>query len=300
MKALMLAGLLACIAAPAMAQDAAPSDEAAAMAAAQEMVDGLGYRTGDIAIPAAKATLHVKEGFRFLDTADTRRVLEDLWGNPPDDSVLGMLVPTSAGLLDDHAWAVVITYSDDGHVTDEDAAEIDYDEMLATMQEETRDANEARAAAGYGTVDLVGWASAPRYDAAAKKLYWAKRLKFDGAEADTLNYDVRVLGREGYLSMNAVADIDDLATVEAGMQNVLAMAEFDEGARYADFNESTDKVAGYGIAALVAGAAASKMGLFAKLGALLIAGKKLIIPLLIGIGALVSRVFRKKAAPETP
>lgn len=299
MKALMLAGLLACIGAPAMAQDAVPADEAAALAAAQQMVDGLGYRTGDIAIPAAKATLHVKDGFRYLDAADTRRVLEDLWGNPPDESVLGMLVPTGAGLLDDHSWAVVITYSDDGHVTDEDAAEIDYDEMLATMQQETRDANDARAAAGYGTVELVGWASAPRYDAAAKKLYWAKRLKFDGADRETLNYDVRVLGREGYLSMNAVAAVDDLATVEGGMQQVLAMAEFDEGARYADFNESTDKVAGYGIAALVAGAAASKMGLFAKLGALLLAGKKLVIPLLLGLGALVTGVFRKKDATKS-
>lgn len=299
MKALMLAGLMACIAAPAMAQDAAPADEAAALAAAQQMVDGLGYRTGEIAIPAAKATLRVKDGFRYLDAADTRRVLEDLWGNPPDESVLGMLVPTSPGLLDDHSWAVVITYSDDGHVTDEDAAEIDYDEMLATMQEETRDANDARAAAGYGTVELVGWASAPRYDGAAKKLYWAKRLKFDGADRETLNYDVRVLGREGYLSMNAVAAMDDIAAVEGGMQQVLAMAEFDEGARYADFNESTDKVAGYGIAALVAGAAASKMGLFAKLGALLLAGKKLVIPLLLGLGALVTGVFRKKDATKS-
>ena len=37
----------------------------------------------------ADATLHVQPGFKYLGHDDARKVLEDLWGNPPDDSVLG-------------------------------------------------------------------------------------------------------------------------------------------------------------------------------------------------------------------
>jgi len=294
MKALWFAGLLACIGTPVLAQD----DEASQKAAVEAFIAGLDFKNGAVTVDGANATLKLDEGFRYLGAADAQKVLEQLWGNPPDDSVLGLVVP-KAGLIDDHAWAVVLTYADEGHVSDEDASKTDYAELLAEMQEGTREANAAREEAGYGTVELLGWATAPRYDATTRKLYWAKRLKFSESEVETLNYDVRVLGRSGYLSMNAIADAGDFTTVEAGMQRVLAMTEFNEGSRYADFNSSTDKMASYGIAALIGGVAASKMGLFAKLGALLIAGKKLIIPIVIGIGALLTRVFRRKAPEQS-
>jgi uncharacterized membrane-anchored protein len=199
-------------------------------------------------------------------------VVEQLWGNPPDESVLGLVVPRGRGLLDDHGWAVVVTYSDDGYVSDEDAAKIDYASMLKDMQEETRDANSERKDAGYETVDLVGWAVPPRYDAASRKMYWAKELDFAGTPQHTLNYDIRVLGRRGYLSLNAVAGMSDLGDVQAGMQQLLPMTEFDAGSRYADYDAKSDKLAAYGIAALIGGGIAAKAGLFAKLGVLLLAG----------------------------
>ena len=103
-----------------------------------------------------------------------------------------------------------------------------------------------------------------------------------------------MLGRSGYLSLNAVAPMSELATVESGMQRVLAMTEFDDGHRYADFNPSTDKVAANGVAALVGGALASKAGLFAKLLALLIAGKKFVGIALVGLFAVVGKLFGRK------
>lgn len=260
----------------------------------QKFIDKLNFRTGDITLPEAGATLRLTPAFRYLSAADAEKVLSELWGNPPGSDALGMLVPTAVSLADDASWAVVITYSDDGHVSDEEASDVDYDEIMSEMKEATSENNEAREKAGYGRVDLVGWAQKPHYDSTAKKIYWAKHLKFNGADADTLNYDIRVLGREGYLSLNAVANMDALPQVEKDMQDVLAMTEFDAGRRYADFNESTDKLAGYGLAALVGGAVAAKAGLFAKLGALLIAGKKFIIFILAGIVALFRKMFGKK------
>jgi uncharacterized membrane-anchored protein len=124
-------------------------------------------------------------------------------------------------------------------------------------------------------------------------MYWAKELDFAGTPQHTLNYDIRVLGRRGYLSLNAVAGMSDLGDVQAGMQQLLPMTEFDAGSRYADFDAKSDKLAAYGIAALIGGGIAAKAGLFAKLGVLLLAGKKFIVLLLAGIAALWRKLAGK-------
>lgn len=257
-------------------------------------LSSLRYEDGNIALPDASAHINVKPGFRFLGHDDARRVLEQYWGNPPDDSVLGMLVPDNAGLDSDHSWAVVVTYSDEGYVSDEDANEIDYDAMLKEMKSGTSEENEERKRAGYPSIELVGWAQPPRYDAASKRLHWAKELSFDGEKSHTLNYDIRVLGRSGFISLNAVASMDDLGLVNAGMNQVLPMAEFDAGQRYADFKPGTDKVAAYGLAALVGGGIAAKTGLLAKLGALLLAGKKFIVLIFVALAAFARKLFGGK------
>lgn len=279
---------------PAAAQT--PDDEAKLKA----FMSSLKYRSGDIAVSEAEATFHLGTQFRFLDKADARRVLEELWGNPPDESVLGMVVPTATPLDHEKSWAVVVTFSDEGYVSDEDAAKTDYDALLGELKNATNEENAARKEAGYETVNLVGWAVPPRYDAASKKLYWAKEIAFQGSEQHTLNYDVRVLGRRGFLSLNAVAGMSELGAVQTGMQQLLPSAEFNSGARYADYDSSTDKAAGYGIAALIGGGIAAKTGLLAKLGVLLLAGKKVIIFLVLGLLAFVGKLFRgRKASGNT-
>lgn len=285
----LLAAMVMTLAVSTMAQE-----QESGQAAAEQLVNSLGFRDGEIALPQAEAHFRLNPDFRYLEQADARKVLEQLWGNPPDDTVLGMIVPAKPSLLDDGSWAVVVTYSDEGYVSDEDAAKIDYDEMLADMKDGTREENAARKEAGYGTVDLLGWAVPPRYDSASKKLHWAKELVFEGNQDHTVNYDIRVLGRRGYLSLNAVAGMSELPVVQSGMQQLLTMTEFDAGARYADFDESTDKVAAYGVAALIGGGLAAKAGLFAKLGLILAKFWKLLLIGIVAAGALVKRFFAKK------
>ncbi|KQY49300.1 hypothetical protein ASD14_14620 [Lysobacter sp. Root494] len=286
----MLLGLLA-VAMGAHAQGAPEQDEQAQEKAARAVVAGFQWRDGAVGVDEAKARFNLNENFRYLGAADARKVLEDLWGNPPDDSVLGMIVPKGRGVLDDSGWAVVVTYSDEGYVSDEDAAKIDYDDMLKEMQDADKEDNEARKEAGYPALHLVGWAEPPHYDAASKKLYWAKELKGEGSEHSTVNYDIRVLGRRGYLSLNAVARMNELPEVKTGMQQLLPMVEFDAGSRYADYDKGTDKVAAYGLAALIGGGIAAKAGLFAKLGALLLGLKKLLIPLVLLGGAFFKKIL---------
>jgi uncharacterized membrane-anchored protein len=281
-KSWMLLGLMA-VATTVCAQ--APS-AAEQQQQVEQFVQSLHFRSGAIAVPAAEAHFNLGPQFRYLEQADARRVVEQLWGNPPDEGVLGLVVPAATPLSDTHAWAVVVTRADDGHVSDEDAAKTDYTKLLKQMQDGTREDNDERRKAGYPAMQLVGWAVPPRYDAASKKLYWARELQVEGASQPTLNYDIRVLGRSGYLSLNAVADMRDLATVQDGMQQLLPSVEFDPGKRYADYQPGSDKLAAYGVAALIGGGIAAKAGLFAKLGALLLAGKKLVVLLLAGIAGL--------------
>lgn len=287
MKSIAL-GLLACAS---LVLPVAHATEEEGGMTAQQFVDSLDYRHGTITVAPAKAHFNLDDEFRYLDQAQARQVLEDLWGNPPDESVLGMIVPRSPALTDDDSWAVVVTYSDDGYVSDEDASKIDYTELLETMQEEIRDSNPERVKAGSGSIDLVGWAVPPRYDAGSKKLYWARELAFNDQANHTLNYDIRVLGRHGYLSLNAISGMNNLDAVRSGMDRLLPMTEFDRNATYADHNPRTDKIAAYGVASLIGGGLAAKAGLFAKLGLLLAKFWKLLLIGLVVLGGSVGKLF---------
>jgi uncharacterized membrane-anchored protein len=147
---------------------------------------------------------------------------------------------------------------------------------------------------------LIGWAAPPRYEQTAHKLYWAKELSFGGDTEHTLNYDIRALGRRGVLSLNAVASMDRLRVVEANMKEGLGAISFNQGHRYEDYTAGVDKVATYGLGALIVGAIATKAGLFKILLGLLIAGKKFVLLALVAIGEFLKKIFsgRRKEASE--
>ncbi len=255
----------------------------------------LRYQTGHVIVRGGLATLELPADFRYLDPQETDIVLR-AWGNPPANETLGMLVPASVRVLAPEGWGVIISFREDGYVKDDDAAKIDYHELLTTMQRAMREANPERAKAGYATVELVGWAEPPHYDSVAHKLYWAKDLKFTDDSAHTLNYNIRVLGRRGVLVLNAVASMDRLEPVRRDMAKVIGFVEFNGGHRYADFIPGTDKVAEYGIAALIAGGLAAKAGLFKVLLGALIALKKFIALGLVAAAAFLRKLFGRKPA----
>lgn len=167
------------------------------------------------------ATLSVPEGFRYLDPSQAKKVLV-AWGNPPGKMTLGMLFPTDIGPFEESGWGVVISYDDDVYVADNDADSVDYADLLKQMKEEVISGNEERETQGYEPIELIGWASPPRYNRATHKLYWARELKFGDQVENTLNYDIRVLGRKGVLSFNAVASMNQLATIQEQMQRFSA------------------------------------------------------------------------------
>src|SRR5207253_1455443 len=133
---------------------------------------------------------------------------------------------------------------------DKDADKIDYAEMLESMKKEETGVNEERKKMGYEPLHIIRWAQTPYYDKDKKVLHWAKEISFGNDPAHTLNYDVRVLGRKGVLSLNAIATIENLPMVKANIEKVLAIPQFTDGNKYSDFNSNSDKVAEYGIGAL--------------------------------------------------
>ncbi len=260
----------------------------------EQFLASLHFQPGSITLPGKIATLALPAEFHYLPPDDAERVLVDAWGNPPGQASLGMIFPTDRGPLDDNGWGIVITYDEDGHVKDDDAMALKYDDILADMQKQMQENNEQRKKEGYPAMTLVGWAEPPRYDSQTHKFYWAKELAVENGKSNSLNYNIRVLGRKGVLVLNAVADMNQVNEVRDRMPAVVTATEFTEGNRYADFNSNTDKVAEYGLAALLAGGVAAKMGLFGKLLALLIAFKKFLLMGVVALGSLLSRLLGKK------
>lgn len=258
---------------------------------ANELWNSLDKKQGTIYLPKANAELQVPENFIYLDSQDTETVLVDAWGNMPNTQMLGMLMPANITAFDDGSWAVTIEYSGDGFVSDEDAADIDYNELLEEVISDTKAASKERVKQGYESIEMIGWASEPYYDQANKKMHWAKEIKFGDSPQNTLNYNIRILGREGVLVLNFIASMDQKDQIDAKLPEVLAIADFEQGKQYADFNPDTDNYAAYGIGALITGKVLAKTGFLAIA---LVFLKKFGVFILIGAAALFKGFFKRK------
>ncbi len=278
------------------AETEAISPEQQAFNEAMSIWQSLTPISGNVTLDKANAFLEVPESFVFFNGSDANKILVDLWGNPASQPPLGLLMPANMTPFDAESWVVTVEYEQDGYVSDEDAKDIDYDDLLKQMQADTEEQSKYRVQQGYEPIELVGWASSPFYDHNAKKLHWAQELKFGQNAENTLNYNIRVLGRKGVLVLNFIAGMEHKPVIDQNLETVLAMANFQRGAQYSDFDPSIDEVAAYGIGALVAGKVIAKTGFLAVL---LVFLKKFGVYLLIGLGFVAKKLFsRKKATSE--
>ncbi len=265
-----------------------------------DRIDG---RTGPVALASAHATLRVPDGYVFVDAAGARHLLVDYWDNPESNAegVLGMLVPAECEIFLDIETAYLFEYKDAGYVSDEDVASIDYAKLLREMQREAK-ADRSRPAPFRAT--LVGWAIPPGYDTERKVLSWGRHLSFgdpSGESADVLNFDMRILGRRGFLVVNAVADLEDAESVAAARDVIVDAVTFDPGYTYAEYDPATDRKSDWSVGALVAGGLlAAKTGLLAKLGLLFVKAWKLVVLAAVAIGALFRRIAGRRKDGGAP
>ncbi len=242
------------------------------------------YQTGKIELNNGVATVNVPPGFKYLNARQSEFVLTKLWGNPKYPGMtLGMILPENMDVMDSASWVFNLEYDEIDYVKDDDADDIDYKELLGELQKETLEGNAERKKQGYEPLTLIGWAAPPFYDKERKILHWAKEIKFGNSPVNTLNYNIRVLGRKGVMVVNAISIMPQLSLVQKSIPQILNIVEFKDGYKYKDFDPDVDKVAAWTIGGLVAGKVLAKAGLFGLLAKF---GKIIIISIGAGIAGL--------------
>ncbi|MHB1081647.1 MAG: DUF2167 domain-containing protein [Prosthecobacter sp.] len=242
------------------------------------------------------AKIAIPKGYRFTHGSGTSRVLE-LFGNLPQPSASGMLTTEGFG-----PW-IIFGYDDSGHVKDDEKNDINADELLALRREGLAESNKVRKERGIHELAILGWAMPPRYNDSTKTLEWAVRIQnLDGTGGESINYETRLLGRTGSMKVQLVCGPAEFQPLLTEFQKVMGGFSYVEGQRYAEFRKG-DKIAEYGLTALVAGAgvvAASKMGLFGKLGLVFAKLGKAAILLVVGALAGLKKLFGKIFGSRQP
>jgi len=241
-----------------------------------------------------QAAIKVPEGARFVGSADTRKMLE-MMHNPTNGSELGLLTNNE---LD---WFVIFEYEDIGYVKDADKEKLDGQAILESLREGNEAGNEERKKRGWAPITIVGWHTAPFYNKETNNLEWCIKGTSEGH--DIVNYNTRILGRGGVMSANLLVAPEQLDATLPGIKTMLKGFSYSDGQKYSEW-KSGDKIAKYGLSALVVGGAvgvAAKLGLLGKLAASLGKLWKLVIMGLIGIGAAIKGlIFGKKKEPPAP
>ena len=194
---------------------------------------------------AAVAHLKLTNGQMALGASDSSRFLE-LNGNPPADNSFVISAP-------EFEWFAVFDFNPSGYVKDDE--KIDPDALLAELKEQNKKGIEERKNLGLEPLVLQGWYVAPHYDVQTKRLEWGTRLT-DSHGNVTVNYSIRLLGRSGVLRALLVSDPTTLDQDVKTFHSALSNLTFDSGQKYSEFRPG-DKVAEYGLAALVVGGAAA-------------------------------------------
>jgi uncharacterized membrane-anchored protein len=232
------------------------------------------------------AEISVPGGYRFTGQQGTRKLLE-LTQNPSNGKELGAIIPVVQ--KGDDVWFVVFEFEDSGYVRDSEKDSLDSDAILQSIQQGTEEANKVRAQRGWTAVHVTGWSKKPYYDPRTHNLTWAilassqEQRKSEGA---SVNYSVRLLGRGGIMKADLVLFPNQVAQALPQFDTVLNGFAFLPGQTYGDWR-SGDKVAKYGLTALIVGgtaAAALKTGFFLKFW-------KLILAAFAALGAFLKRVY---------
>ena len=254
--------------------------------------DKLSWQTGGGShnLPRSHAVIQLRSGQAALLGADAERYswLTSGIEFPATEAVLTYQSANASA-------EVYYEWRDEGYVSDDDWADVDADALLKQYRENTEAANDERAANGFEPMHVVGWLEPPHYDKSTHTVTYAMELK--DKDSNWANAFALRLGRTGYTEFTWVGSVDLFQGAggrPALLNDALAIHSFEEGYRYADFQEG-DKVAAYGIAGLVAAAVGAKFGkgLIAALIAFLIAGKKVVIPAVLVGGAALFKFGRR-------
>lgn len=260
---------------------------------------GVKLQAGPATVPLGKvAQLKLPNGYSFVGPDSLDRFYQ-LTQNVRSGNEAGVVVGPD--------WMLFFDYDEIGYVKDEDKDKLNAEKLMKTMAENQEEANASRKKRGWDELKLKSWATPPHYDEKTHNLKWAINLSSsqDGFKDTWINESIRLLGRSGVMNVTIVGGTDVFKAAEQATDQLLAQNfSYVSGQKYSEF-KAGDKVAAYGLSALVLGGAgvmAAKAGLFAKLGILLGKFWKMIVLVFAGIAAAFGKLLNKitRGRPEEP
>src|SRR5262245_4427169 len=201
------------------------------------------------------AQIKIPEKYVFAGGEDTKQLMEAMQ-NPVTGQELGFLAPEKA------PWFIVFEYDDTGYIRDDEKGSLDAVAMLASIKAGNEEGNKERAKRGWPTLEITGWEQQPRYDEKTHNLEWAIRGQSEGKPV--VNFNTRILGRGGVMRVTLVTGPEEFTATLPQYKAALADFSYNSGHKYAEYRQG-DKLATYGLSALVVGgatAAAVKSGAF--------------------------------------
>ena len=301
----LVAAVASCMALVVAVTPAAAQEADAHAEARRQMFDAIAWADG----PAqgrlgSVAEVRVPAGCRFTERNGAKAFMEATQ-NPPSGREQGVLLCTTgqedAAAADSErsTWFVVYSYNPSGYVRDDEQGKLDADAILASLRDGTEAGNRERRSRGWEPLSLEGWVRPPFYDPATHNLTWSTQVR-SASDGPSVNHSVRLLGRGGVMHADLVVSPEQLATTLGRFDQVVAGTTFSTGETYGEWREG-DKVAEYGLTALVAGgagAAAVKLGFFGKMWkvllAIVIGAKKLVFVAVLGGLAWLKSLFKKR------
>ena len=244
----------------------------------------------------SEATLPVSASCRFTGPLGAKTFME-VTENPPNGNEVGVLLcqePRDTGY-----WFVVLDFDSSGYVRDDEGQSLDANAILESLRRGNEESNRQRRARGWGTVSIRGWQIPPHYDQQTHNLTWSTIVVAQSG-AVSVNHSVRLLGRGGVMRADLVADPEQMQTAVPAFNAILSGYRFVPGKSYAEWRNG-DKVAAYGLTALIAGGAgavAMKTGLLAKLwkviAALFVAAWKALVAAFVAALAWLRSLLKRK------
>jgi len=218
----------------------------------------------------SEATISVPAGCLFTGVDGVKLFLQ-LTENIASGNERGVVMCQADQTSD--PWFVLFSYDKSGYVRDDEGSKLDADAILETVRSGTEAANRERKSRGWGTLSVDGWATKPFYDRTSNNLTWAITAH-DNTGGRTVNHSVRLLGRGGVMHADLVTTPTQLDALVPTFNGMISAFTYQPGQKYAEWRPG-DKVAAYGLTALVAGGAGvalAKSGLLVKFWKLIVAG----------------------------
>jgi len=273
-----------------------PSPEEFRMERAMEAMRRVSVTGPDTVKPGNQATIKLPADYTYVPPKEAGQFMK-LIGNNVDSSFWGLI------FHDNMSGFMSLEYINSGYIKDDDAKDWDAAELLDNLQKGSKEVNKSRAEQGIAPIEVSGWVEKPHYLQPTHRLVWSAAIRDIGSnvpEAEQgVNYNTYQMGREGYLSLNLVTDHGTVESEKSLANQLLGAVSFNEGKGYGDFNASTDKVAEYGLAALIGGIAAKKLGLLALIGVTLLKFWKLGLIGVAAVGMGAKKIFSRKK-PQQP